>query len=276
MSMAETPFHDLHTHTHCSDGELTPTELVTLAARQGVTIMALSDHDTFEGLAEARRAGERFGVEVIAAIELSATLAQREFHVLAYFVRRPEIVQPVLDDIAASRRTRARQIVDRLEQLGYRLDWPAVQKRAQGTVIGRPHIAAELVAQGHVATMSGAFNKLLGDGKPACIPKRTVSVDEGLRLLQQAGGVPVLAHPATYDCDEELLDELVSLGLQGLEVWHPQNDAVTSERYLQWVESRGLLATGGSDFHRMIEGGILPGDVGVTPERLAALRSRAG
>jgi predicted metal-dependent phosphoesterase TrpH len=270
------PFHDLHSHTHCSDGELAPSELVELAARRGVTVLALSDHDTFEGLAEAQHAGEKHGVEVIAAIELSATLAEREYHILAYFVRHPEIIQPALDDIVASRRTRARDIVERLATLGYRLDWQAVQERARGTVIGRPHIAAELVAQGHVGSLSAAFNKLLGDGKPAYIAKRTIALDEGLRLLQRAGAVPVLAHPATYDCDEDLLDEMAALGLQGLEVWHPQNDSVANARYLSWVDARGLLATGGSDFHRIIEGGILPGDVGVTPERLAALRSRAG
>jgi predicted metal-dependent phosphoesterase TrpH len=276
MPMPEKPFHDLHAHTQCSDGQLTPTELVQLAARQGVTVMALSDHDTFEGLAEAQRAGERDNVEVIPAIELSAAHNNREFHILAYFVRDQQLLQPVLDDIVLSRRTRARSIVDRLAELGVPVEWEAVEKRALGSVIGRPHIAAELVEQGHVSTFSGAFNKWLGDGRPAHVEKRTVDLAEGLRLLVQAGGVPVLAHPGTYACDEALLDEMLALGLQGLEVWHPQSDAAASEQYLQWVEARGMIATGGSDFHRLQEGGILPGDVGVTPDRLAELRSRAG
>lgn len=274
--MQEKPFHDLHSHTQCSDGELTPTELVQLAARQGVTVLALSDHDTFEGLAEAQSVGETLGVEVISAIELSAAHDNRDFHILAYFVRDQQVLQPVLDDIAASRRTRARKIVERLAELGVQIEWEAVQKRALGSVIGRPHIAAELVEQGHVSTFSGAFNKWLGDGRPAHIEKSTVTLDEGIRLLVQAGGVPVLAHPGTYNCDEALLDDMARVGLQGLEVWHPQNDAPTCERYLQWVEARGMIATGGSDFHRLNEGGVLPGDVGLTPERLAALRSRAG
>ena len=274
--MQEKPYHDLHSHTQCSDGELTPSDLVQLAARQGVSVMALSDHDTFEGLAEARQVGAALGVEVISAIELSASFENREFHILAYFVRDQQVLQPVLDDIAASRRTRARRIVDRLAELGVPIEWEAVQKRALGSVIGRPHIAAELVEQGHVSTFSGAFNKWLGDGRPAHIEKRTVALDEGIRLLVQAGGVPVLAHPGTYDCDENLLDDMACVGLQGLEVWHPQNDEATSERYLQWVEARGMIATGGSDFHRLQEGGILPGDVGVTPERLSELRLRAG
>jgi len=274
--MQEKTFHDLHAHTQCSDGELTPTELVQLAARQGVTVMALSDHDTFEGLAEAQRVGAAAGVEVISAIELSAAFNDREFHILAYFVRDPQLLQPVLDDIAEARRTRARRIVERLAELGAPVDWEAVQNRAQGSVIGRPHIAAELIEQGHVSTFSGAFNKWLGDGRPAHVEKRTVALQEGIRLLAQAGGVPVLAHPGTYDCDEGLLDDMARLGLQGLEVWHPQNDVPTSERYLQWVQARGMIATGGSDFHRVTEGGILPGDVGVTPERLAELRLRAG
>ena len=274
--MPEKPFHDLHSHTHCSDGELTPTQLVQLAARQGVTVMALSDHDTFEGLAEAQRAGAAEGVEIISAIELSAAHDNREFHILAYFVREPQRLQSVLDDIASSRRQRARRIVDRLAELGVPVEWQAVEQRAQGSVIGRPHIAAELVQQGHVSSFAAAFNKWLGDGRPAHIEKRTVDLADGLRLLKQAGGVAVLAHPGTYDCDERLLDDMATLGLQGLEVWHPQNDPATSEQYLQWVEARGMIATGGSDFHRIQEGGILPGDVGVTPERLAELRSRAG
>jgi len=270
------PFHDLHTHTICSDGELSPTDLVALAARQGVSVLALSDHDTFEGLEEARHAGTHHGVEVITAIELSATHADREYHILGYFVREPEVLQAVLEDIRVSRRTRARRIVDRLTELGYPLEWQDVEQRAQGSVIGRPHIAAELVERGHVPTLNTAFNKLLGDGRPAHIAKRTVSLEEGIRLLKQAGAVPVLAHPATYDCTEDLLDEMVALGLAGLEVWHPQNDVALSEQYLRWVDARGLLATGGSDFHRLVEGGTLPGDVGVTPERFAELRARAG
>jgi predicted metal-dependent phosphoesterase TrpH len=239
-------------------------------------VMALSDHDTVDGLPEAQEAGRQHGVEVIPAIELSARHGNREYHILGYFVRDPEVLQPVLEEICESRRTRAQRMVERLCDLGYPIEWSAVQRRSQGKVIGRPHIAEELIAQGHVSNFNSAFTKWLGDGKPAHVEKVTVGLQEGIRLLGQAGAVAVLAHPATYDCTEELLDEMAAIGLQGLEVWHPQNDVPANDKYLQWVEARGMVATGGSDFHRQLSGGILPGDVGVTAPRLAELRSRAG
>lgn len=274
--MSERPFHDLHSHTLCSDGELTPHALVELASQQGVTVLALSDHDTVEGIPEAQEAGRRYGVEVIPAIELSAAHGNREYHILGYFVRDPEVLQPVLHEICESRRTRARRMVERLCELGAPVEWSAVERRSRGKVIGRPHIAEELIAQGHVSNFSSAFTKWLGDGKPAHIEKVTVELPVGIRLLQQAGAVTVLAHPATYDCTEALLDEMAAIGLQGLEVWHPQNDARANDKYLQWVVARGMVATGGSDFHRLFAGGILPGDFGVTAQRLDELRSRAG
>jgi len=154
MQMSERPFHDLHSHTLCSDGELSPGDLVQLAAQQGVTVMALSDHDTVDGLPEAQEAGRQHGIEVIPAIELSATHGNREYHILGYFVRDPAVLQPVLDEICESRRTRAQRMVELLCEMGFPIEWSAVQRRSQGKVIGRPHIAEELIAQGHVSNFS--------------------------------------------------------------------------------------------------------------------------
>jgi hypothetical protein len=265
---------DLHNHTLYSDGALTPTELVDLAAARGVAALALTDHDTVAGLPEAERRGALRGVEIVAGIELSVEEGSFDVHLLGYFIRRPEQLAAALEEIQTERRSRARRMVERLAELGCRLDLEAVLGRARGGVVGRPHVAEELVHRGYVRDMDEAFDRYLASGRPAYSPKRSLGLEEAAGLLRRSGAVPVVAHPGPSDLDP-LLPRLGACGVLGLEVWHPRHDAGAVRRYRRAAEEGGLLPTGGSDFHRLVPGGIQPGDLQLPIAVLDALRPHA-
>jgi 3',5'-nucleoside bisphosphate phosphatase len=268
------PACDLHTHTLHSDGELAPEALVACAAARGVRVLAVTDHDTLDGYEAAARSGDALGVEVIAGVELSVQFETLDLHLLGYFVRDRNVLESAFLALAAEREERAQRMLQRLAELGYTVEYAAVRRRAHG-VIGRPHIAAELVERGFVRDAQDAFDRLLGRGKPAYFAKQAPDLAEGVALLRRAGAVPALAHPHASDCGDAL-PRILDSGVLGLEVWHPTHDAAKTQRYLRLTRSRGLLPTGGSDFHRETPGGIRPGDLGVTPEQLQALRRAAG
>jgi predicted metal-dependent phosphoesterase TrpH len=265
---------DLHLHTHCSDGALPPRQLIELAHQQGLRTLALTDHDTLDGVPAAAAAGRELGIDVIPGIELSVLHAERDLHLLGYFITAPRVLEDVLQAMVESRLSRAHAMVQRLTALGLPIEFEAVRARARGRIVGRPHVAEELVARGYVPDTDTAFERWIGDGAPACIPKSTLGLAEGAALLRAAGGVTSLAHPHVYGIGSELIAQLAGLGVTGLEVWHPSHDAATTEKYLGWATQHGLVATGGSDFHRPAPGGILPGDLGVTREQLERLRAR--
>jgi len=265
---------DLHSHTLHSDGALTPEALVDLAADQGVGVLAVTDHDTLSAYPAARARGAARGVEIIAAIELSVDLDGRDVHLLGYFVERPEVLEAALAALAIARLDRAGIILDRLRALGMELDAGAVRARARGPV-GRPHVAAELIARGFASTFNDAFDRWLGRGRPAYVAKQAPSLATGVELLRRAGAAPVVAHPGPSEVDD-CMARFARLGVAGLEVHHPKHDAVAVRRYLRHARAHGLLATGGSDFHRAAPGAVLPGGVAVSRAVLDALRARAG
>lgn len=270
---------DLHAHSTCSDGALSPTDLVKLASRRGVRHLALTDHDTMSGLAEAQAMGLRASVQVIPAVELSvahrpaqAGGEPRELHLLGYFVNP---AHPALDACLQERRsaraTRVRAICARLEALGVPVEAEAILASAPGNV-GRPHVARALVSARHVKTFDEAFQRFLGEGRPAFVPSGGPTVEEGIALLQAAGGVAVLAHPGIEGVDDDL-GGLAAAGLDGLECVHPAHTGETTRRYRALATTLGLVATGGSDFHRA-EGGAAPGRHGVEPLVIAQLHER--
>jgi predicted metal-dependent phosphoesterase TrpH len=265
---------DLHNHTLYSDGHLAPAALVDLAASRGVAVLAVTDHDTLEGIEEARARGVERGVEVVPGIELSVEEGSYDVHLLGYFVSRPETLKPALDEIQRERVTRALRIVERLAELGIELEYAAVQARARGGVVGRPHVAEELVFRGHTQSVNEAFDRYLGVDRPAYVAKRSVGLADGVRLLRDAGAVPVVAHPGASDLDD-LIPWLADLGVLGLEVWHPKHDERETRRYLGLAERHRLVPTGGSDFHREAPGATLPGDLRIPVEVLDALRPHA-
>jgi len=265
---------DLHSHTLHSDGALTPEALVDLAAERGVGVLAVTDHDTVAAFSAAAARGRLRGVEVVAAIELSVDYDGRDIHLLGYFIQHPEVLRAALESLAKSRIDRADVILARLRSLGVDLDSDAVRARAQGPV-GRPHIAAELIERGFASHFNEAFDRWLGHGKPAYVPKVAPSLAEGVALLRRAGAAPVVAHPGASDVDD-CMAQFAAAGVVGLEVHHPKHDPVAVRRYLRHARAHGFVATGGSDFHRAAPGAALPGDVTVPRAVLDALRARAG
>lgn len=238
---------ELHCHTTCSDGTLSPTALVTLAREKGVRAIAITDHDTCAGWEEAIAAGDRTGIEIIPGLELSTTHNGRSLHILGFYPDRARL-DPALEERQRGRHRRTVAMVERLEALGYPVTMPTL---ADGLAPGRPHVAAALLAAGHVRSIEEAFDRFLGDGKPAHVEYEPLSIQDGIALLRSAGAVPVWAHPCLFRGGriEVVLEELMAAGLMGIEVHHP-NHGPSDRRKLQAIADRhGLIPTGGSDFH---------------------------
>lgn len=262
---------DLHMHSAFSDGELSPTALVEEAHRRGVRAISLTDHDTTDGLPEARDAGARLGVGIIAGIELS-TWFDREVHVLGYFVdpRHPELDETARRQQSARVR-RLRAIGERLEALGRPIDTEAIIASTPGNV-GRPHIARAMVAAGYARTTDEVFRRFLGNDGPAYVPIERLSTTDAIEVIHAAGGVAVLAHPGV----DKLFDAVPTLaeaGLDGLEVGHPAHARSTSDRLRTLAHRHDLVPTGGSDFHRP-QSPYKLGHFGVDDAGLARLRDR--
>ncbi|USG67326.1 PHP domain-containing protein [Brevibacillus ruminantium] len=246
---------DLHTHTRASDGTCEPQENVRLAQEAGLAAVAITDHDTVAGIPEALKAAQRgesaAAVEVIPGVEVSSVARGQDIHVLGYFVPyEDEAFHEKLRGLRETRHERNKLMVARLQELGIPITLEGVYRRKTGEDknIGRPHIAEELIELGAVKSIDEAFAVYLGkEGKAYVNPPR-ISPQEAITLIKEAGGVAVLAHPGLYD-DDELVKELIVFGLDGIEVWHPDNMREQRELYQRWAEENGLVMTGGSDFH---------------------------
>ena len=242
---------DLHTHTKASDGTCEPAENVRLAKEAGLNALAITDHDTVAGVPEALAAGTDLGIEVIPGVEVSSVGSGQDIHVLGYFIPYEDSdFQERLVGLRETRHERNQLLIAKLQELGIPITLESVYRRKQGTDknIGRPHIAEELIKLGIVATIEEAFEKYLGKGAAAYVNPPRITPQEAIRLIQDAGGAAVLAHPGLYD-DDELVQELIAFGLDGIEVNHPDNTAEQRLAYSTWAKEHGLVITGGSDFH---------------------------
>ena len=243
---------DLHLHTTASDGVFAPEEIVAHTAKAGFDVIAISDHDSVSGLAAAHEAARAYGVRVIDGVELSCG-TQGEIHVLGYGF---DVRDSALCDFFASRSTqrerRAERMVEQLRAAGVIISAERVRELAGG-VIGRPHVAQALVEAGYVATVAEAFARYLTPGKPGFVPKEIVRVAQAVRLIGDAGGVSVLAHPMELGKGEMALEALVhewkGQGLAGLEVYHPSAQNNHAAYLLALARREGMLVTGGSDYH---------------------------
>ncbi|MFQ5839995.1 MAG: PHP domain-containing protein [Candidatus Methylomirabilales bacterium] len=264
---------DLHLHSWYSDGTWAPTEVVSRAAHLGLNPIALTDHDTVGGIAEARRAGSEFGIEVIPGVELSARDRGREIHLLGYFIdwKDPQL-SVRLHRLTDERQARLNAILARLQDLGIPLTRHEVEHLGSRGTIGRLHVARALVARGAVASIEEAFSRYLGHGKPAHVEHSDLGPEEAIGLLRQVGGVPVLAHPGHGFIS--LLPQLVAAGLAGLEVHHPSHSPEKILLLLQAASKFGLVVTGGSDCHGLAKGEPLIGRTRLGPDHVAALRAR--
>jgi hypothetical protein len=242
-----------------------------LAARNGVQILALTDHDTLEGLPEAREVAASRSVRLVAGVELSVGEEGLDVHLLAYgFEPTDETLVASIGRYRAARRERAVKILSRLKGLGIRISMDEVDEIASGAAIGRPHVAEALLNGGFVETFNEAFQRFLGHHAPAYVAKQRVALEEALSLVHNAGGVVVLAHPGTLNRDQ-YIPGWARRGLDGIEVWHSKHDAAAVERYRAFARTHGLLMTGGSDYHGARTPDAKLGSVPVPDEVIEAL-----
>ena len=243
---------DLHLHTTASDGTLTPSALVARAAAAGLRIIAITDHDTLDGLAEARAAAAAHGLRVIDGVEITAVENHRDVHMLGYFVDPANAeLTDFLSAQRADRLRRIRDIGDRLAALALPIDVESLLAegaRKPGRSIGRPQIAAALVAAGHARDRDDAFDRLIGSDCPAYVPRRGASPDDVIEIVRRAAGIVSMAHPALTRQDH-IIPRLASAGLAALEVRHSDHDALAEQHYRALAAQHGLAASGGSDFH---------------------------
>jgi 3',5'-nucleoside bisphosphate phosphatase len=281
MSRRGAPLVDLHAHTSASDGSDTPRELVAAAAAAGVGILAVTDHDTVAAVTEARAAGKDLGMEVLAGCEVTVAVGDRVVHVLLYGdgLLEPDLAQAV-EVARRGRHERNLAIGERLHRLtgvGYQ----DAAEVAGGSALSRAHFARALIAGGVVADVVEAFDRYLSAGRPAYVPAPSVSLTDAVAIAGKAGGVAVLAHPGRLPPEERrrVLAEALAAGINGIEVWHPQHDPELRDSLSELVERRGLLATGGSDYHGSHKpgvclGGGVNGNVTVPAELLEGLQAR--
>ena len=273
---------DLHLHTTASDGRLTPTELVHLLARQGLRVAAITDHDSTEGLAEAYEAAAAYPqLTLIPGIEISTDIPGNEIHVLAYFIQYDdEDVQETLREFRQGRLHRAMGMVEKLRELGLKIEWQRVQEIAGDGAVGRPHVAQALLEGGYISEQKEAFTKYIGRNGPAYVERQKLTPREATELIIRWGGVPVLAHPSWVSDLEPTLEDLKQAGLAGMEVYYAKYSEELIQELGETASRHGLLACGGSDYHAVGNSGEpLPGSMGPpleVVEKLATKRARAG
>ena len=270
---------DLHLHTTASDGRLSPTELVRLVANQGLKQVAISDHDTTEGLAEAYEAAREFPeLRIIPAIELSTDVPGDEVHILGYFLDyKDPALQEILLRFRSGREERGRMIVEKLATLGVHVDWERVQAIAGDGAVGRPHIALAMVEQGYCKEPREAFPEYLGRNGLAYVERTKMTPAQAVEMLARFGAVPVLAHPAYLVNMEPTIAELVDAGIIGMEVYYAQYSEETVKHLARLAEHHGLIPCGGSDYHGLGNTGEpLPGIQGPPLEAVEMLEDAAG
>lgn len=268
---------DLHAHTTASDGQHAPAELMELAHRAGVTCLAVTDHDTVAGLSEAGEAARARGIELVPGIELSAFLFRKEIHILGHFVS-PE--EPRLgrfsEHLRGERHARMEQMVTKMRELGYPVSMEDVLAIAGDAHLARPHLARALVAKGYCLDTREAFDRFLGDGKPAFVDRYRLGADEAIDLIRNAGGTATLAHPGVSKVERHEISQLKEAGLSGIEVFHSDHPLPLREKLLQLARELDLVPTAGSDFHgEQVTPGRKLGSAAMDPAHLDALRRRA-
>jgi len=269
---------DLHTHTTASDGTLAPRDLVLEAVRRGVRVLAVTDHDSTGGLAEAAEEARRHPpLEIVPGLEINCDVEGAEVHVLGYFVdHEAPWFQAFLAEQRAERVARIHRIAERLAALGMPIDPAEVFALVREGSAGRPHVAQVMVRRGYVKSVREAFDRFLKAGGPASPPRRRLAPVEAVAVIRKAGGVPVLAHPGLAGRDE-LIPGLVAAGLQGIETYYAEHSALQTQAYLDLCRRLGLVATGGSDYHGPQSGRANPiGSPAVPWGAWVELRKRAG
>ncbi len=274
-----TPVHsggaDLHMHTTASDGTLSPAAMVALCQQEGLKAIAITDHDTAAGLAEAQAACTALGLRLVPGVELSCEVPGAEVHILGFlcnFEHGPLV--ELLARMRTGRQDRAAQAVEQLCRAGYTVELDRVLELGRESV-GRPHLARVLVDAGHANSMTDAFDRFLVRGKVGYVPRPRLFPEEAIQTIRAAGGIPVVAHPGLIG-DDKWVSAFVAAGAMGLEAYHSDHSGAQAAKYARWAAEKGLLITGGSDSHGS-KGSrpVKPGHVRVTLSAVEALLDAA-
>lgn len=283
---------DFHLHTHHSDGTDSPATVVGRAAKMHFDMVAVTDHDTLSGVPEALEAGRQLGVNVIPGAEITAQFHHQELHLLAYFPsdetnkecwRNAELASE-LEKFASHRAVRAEQIVKKLNSAGIPLTMADVQEavsrfekdptpRKSAAIIGRPHVAAALLAKGHVSSIDCAFDQYLKRGRPCWVDKERAAAADVINLVHRAGGICLLAHPGLLR-DDAIPRQLLENGIDGVEAYHSRHTSHQSHRFRNWAHQHRLIVSGGSDCHGDLKGEPLMGRVEFSGQDLDAFLAR--
>lgn len=273
---------DLHIHTNASDGKYSPAEVVRQAVEHGLTVIAITDHDTVDGIVPALNAAKASSnLRVIPGVEISTETSSGETHILGYFIDYYDNqLKTTLELMRNSRRYRAQKMIAKLHNLGVHIDWRRVQEIAGSGAIGRPHIAQAMLEKGYIASLKEAFAKYIGRDCPAYVEREKITPVEAVQLIVKASGLPVLAHPTTMDHPETTIAELKEAGLVGVEAYYGNYTAEEADKLSALAEKHHLIITGGSDYHGLdIINEPMLGTVNVpdrTAEQLFALAEKHG
>jgi hypothetical protein len=243
--------YDLHVHTTASDGVYTPEQVIAKAGEIGLAGLAITDHDTVDGLQPALQFIQEKGINIdlVPGIELNTDFGDDELHILGYFIDYHDAkLMDRLMEIRIQRYQRAEKMIDKLRAIGLKISLEQVRKFARGDLIGRPHIARALKESGYVVSEQEAFQKYIDRGKPGYVPRYKFLPAEAILLIKQAGGVSVLAHPGLIK-DSRKIRDIIGMGLEGLEIFYPEHSSHQIMEFSRLAERHHLLITGGSDFH---------------------------
>lgn len=245
---------DLHVHTTASDGTMRPRDVVSLAAMLGLRAIAITDHDTMDGLQEAGEAGELMNVTIVPGIEISSEYMGKEVHILGYFLDpEKQQLKDYMAWVQAARRTRNGKIIEKLQRKGFDITLEQVEADNPGATIGRPHIARKLMEIGAVESVNEAFRRYLSTGRSCYVPREYIPFAQGAKLIRDCGGVAVLAHPLQYGFDKASLESLVkaaaAANFTGMEIYYTGYTQADVNKLYDLAEKYTLLPTGGSDFH---------------------------
>ncbi|MBN6185998.1 PHP domain-containing protein [Aneurinibacillus sp. BA2021] len=265
---------DLHSHTTASDGTFSARESIARAKKNGLTALGITDHDTIAALPEALEEGRREGIEIVPGVEISSVHEGKDVHVLGYYMNMQDTAfLQRLEELRKVRGRRNQMMIDRLNELGIRITFAEVEQRKKEKTgnIGRPHIAEVLMEKGIVTSMQEAFDRYLGSSGAAYVNPPRISPFEAIDMIKEAGGVAVLAHPGLYQ-NPDMVQELIKHGVQGIEVYHPDNSAEDRKLYGEWADQHGLIKTAGSDFHGMRNGEVFHADLGTCTTTMETVR----
>jgi len=242
---------DLHLHTTASDGKLTPQELVRQAVELKLDVIAITDHDSVGGISPALEVAKSFPqLMVIPGVEINTDVPKGEVHILGYFINyRDTEFNHALEELRNSRYERGKKMVARLAQIGVHIDWGRVLELAGGGAVGRPHIAQALLERGYISSLQEAFTKYIGRNGPAYVERKKLLPIEAVKLVINAGGLPVLAHPADIESLEPFILELKRAGMVGIEIYYNGYASKTIGQLKRLAKKHNLVACGGSDYH---------------------------